>query len=91
MQPLTEKVSELFNRISSKNMKLFIFRTNIKTEQKANALIPLFKSYSSISNWSIDLEDRDKVLRVETVGSLEEHDVIKLVKERGFHCEALPD
>ncbi len=54
-------------------------------------MIPLFKRYSSISNWSIDLEDRDKVLRVETVGSLEEHDVINLVKERGFHCEALPD
>jgi len=72
-------------------MKLFIFRTNIETRKKMNSLKPLFRQYASIGRWSLDLEDRDKVLRIEARGNLQENEVIDLVEEQGFYCEALPD
>lgn len=72
-------------------MKLLIFKTNIETKKNVKAIQSLFKYQSSIVNWSIDLEDVDKVLKVNTIETLSENDVTNLVKVKGFYCEPLPD
>ena len=72
-------------------MKQLIFRTNIVTRQNVKAITSLFKHQSNIIKWSIDLEDIDKVLKVNTTESLNENDVKNLVNVKGFHCEPLPD
>ncbi len=72
-------------------MKILIFRTNIKTKKKVKAIKPLFNNHPSISNWSIDIEDIDNVLRIEAAENLNETDVISLTNTRSFHCEALKD
>lgn len=75
-----------------KNMKkVLIFRTNIETQKSVEAIQMLFNNQSSIINWSIDLEDIDKVLKVKITDTLNENDVKNLVKVKGFYCEALPD
>jgi len=75
-----------------KNMKkVLIFRTNIETKKSVEAIQMLFNNQSSIINWSIDLEDIDKVLKVKITDTLNENDVKNLVKVKGFYCEALPD
>lgn len=72
-------------------MKVLIFRTDIRTKKKVKSLKPLFNNHSTIANWYVDLEDKDKVLKIEAEGNLEENEVIDLVKERGFSCEVLND
>lgn len=72
-------------------MDLLIFKTNIKTKKKVKSLSAIFNSIPAISDWSIDLEDIDKVLRIESTGQLGEHEVIKRVNTCGFHCEILMD
>ncbi len=72
-------------------MNLLIFRTDIKTKKKVKALTPLFNNHPVITDWSIDLEDIDNVLRIEVQGDLNEKDIIHLVKTYGFYCEALAD
>lgn len=72
-------------------MKILIFRTDIKTKKKVKAVKPIFNNHSSISNWSIDIEDIDNVLRIEATENLDESDVINLTSTRGFYCEVLND
>lgn len=72
-------------------MKVFIFRTDIRTKRKVKSLKPLFNNHSTIANWYIDLEDKDKVLKIEALDNLQEREVIELVREQGFSCEVLND
>lgn len=70
-------------------MKLLIFRTDIETTKNIKTIKPLFNNHSSIIKWSVDIEDIDNVLRVEATESLNESDVIDLMKKQGFYCNAL--
>lgn len=72
-------------------MKWLIFKTDIKTKERATEVQFLFNSHPLISNWTIDMEDIDNVLRVEAKEDLCENDVIYLIRNYGFYCEALPD
>ncbi|MGB5819391.1 MAG: hypothetical protein WBG90_07880 [Saonia sp.] len=72
-------------------MKLLIFRTDIKTKKKVKTIKPLFNNLSTITDWSIDLEDIDNVLRIETAEDLNEREIIHLLSTYGFQCEALTD
>ena len=72
-------------------MNLLIFRTDIKTKKKVKALSRSLTDHPVITDWSIDLEDIDNVLRIEAQGDLNEKDIIHLVKTYGFYCEALTD
>ncbi|MBV7267969.1 hypothetical protein [Winogradskyella luteola] len=78
-----------FYKSQKNGFKIQIFKTNIKTKLELNSIKVLLNSNSSILNWSIDLEDIDKVLRVESQKNLSEKDVINLIKSGGFHCEEL--
>ncbi|PCJ89410.1 MAG: hypothetical protein COA57_02085 [Flavobacteriales bacterium] len=72
-------------------MNLLILKTDIKTKKGVKIIKPLFNNHPFITNWSIDIEDIDNVLRVETYNDLKETDLIYMLKNRGFYCETLPD
>lgn len=72
-------------------MKLFILKTNIKSQRQVNDLKPAFTRNHQIARWTIDLDDVDKVLKVETKEDCEEIEMINMVREQGIHCEELPD
>ncbi|MGP8217674.1 MAG: hypothetical protein ACLQQ4_19045 [Bacteroidia bacterium] len=67
-----------------------IFKTNVKGKRNANYLLGEMKTLFPGHKISIDLDDRDKVLRVETNrGRVKSEEVIKLLEQRNFHCEIL--
>lgn len=72
-------------------MNILIFRTDISTQKEVKRVKPLFNERSNISQWSIDLEDIDNVLRLEVSDDVKEEDIISLVETCGFLCEELPD
>lgn len=72
-------------------MDLLIFRTSIKTKKKVKIIKSFFNKHPSISGWSIDLEDIDNVLRIESSGQLAELEIIRQVNICGFQCELLKD
>lgn len=72
-------------------MDILIFRTDIKTPEKVDVVKPLFNNHPHIEHWSIDTDDIDNVLRIESNGSLYENDIINLIKTYGFYCEILPE
>lgn len=72
-------------------MKLYIFKTNIRNKKKIRFIQSLFKKHALIKKWSVDLEDVDKVMRVESNDELHENEIIRILKHHSFSCELLPD
>lgn len=71
-------------------MSVYVFKTDINSASLIESVKPLLNSYQYISDWSIDIEDIDNVLRVISVELLE-NEIIQIIKSKGFICEALPD
>lgn len=69
-------------------MEILVFKTNVSSRKKVSMVAPLLTSFPAIRKWSFDLQDRDKVLRVESAetdpGSVE-----LLLRSAGFHCREL--
>ncbi|MEO9483123.1 MAG: hypothetical protein ABJG47_06745 [Ekhidna sp.] len=72
-------------------MKLFILKTNIKSQLQVNKLKHEFDKYTHIARWTVDLDDIDRVLKVETKVDAEQSELINLVGKHGIYCEELPD
>ncbi len=53
-------------------------------------IAPLLTSFPTIRHWNFDLQDCDKVLRVEATG-LQPSSVERLLLAAGFDCEELGD
>ena len=68
--------------------EIFVFRTNIKNKKQALALKLLFKDREPVLAFNVDLNDHDKVLRVEASG-LKSQDIISEIEKLGFICEEL--
>jgi hypothetical protein len=65
-----------------------VFKTNVDRSELANQLISRLRVHFPFSRINFDLEDCDKILRIEA------HQVcidtiIDLLKTSGFECEAL--
>lgn len=72
-------------------MKLLIFKTNIVNESRIKKVNALLAYNPGLMNWSIDMEDRDKVLRVEAEDQVMESDVMEIVNSWGVECYAMED
>ena len=72
-------------------MKLFILKTDIQTEKQLAQLRPVFQQIDDITRWTIDMEDVDHVLKVETGVDSQEMEMIHLLRTKGINCEQLPD
>jgi tRNA G26 N,N-dimethylase Trm1 len=69
-------------------MDVLILKTNIRFKKEVKAVAPLLDGQDSISRWNIDLNDIDKVLRIEA-NDMELTEVVQLIQEAGFQCEEL--
>jgi hypothetical protein len=69
---------------------IHIFRTELSSQKGIDQLFSALDENPDISRWHLDLEDIDKVLKVETE-NLSEECIIALAREHSINCEALPD
>ncbi|MBI3004751.1 MAG: hypothetical protein HYY49_04975 [Ignavibacteriales bacterium] len=67
-----------------------VFRTNVADIAKTAEIIQKLLERYPRGRINFDLEDRDKILRVEAQ-TIDQNEVISLMNNHGFHCEALPD
>lgn len=69
-----------------------IFKTDIKHKNAGKQVLTAIKQQHPGVVATLDLEDRDKVLRVVGVWeSVPSQQIIELVKKQGFSCEILND
>lgn len=69
-------------------MEILVFKTNVSSKRKIDRLRPLLTSIPAIKQWNFDLEDCDKILRIETNG-LRPAYVESLLQTAGFNCREL--
>ena len=69
-----------------------VFKTNVTEHRDSRMLI--YEIHRNFINYkaNFDLEDCDRILRIQCVkGSIESSSVIDLLKDLGFSAEVLPD
>ena len=67
-----------------------VFKTDISSATLVDLIMPLFNAHPYITDWSVDFEDIDNVLRVVSNREIEE-EIIELAERKGFICYPLPD
>lgn len=67
---------------------IFVFKTNVSDSLAIKKFKSLFDKRLPNSNWNFDLEDCDKILRVESQVEIAEI-TINLLKTHGYFCEEL--
>jgi len=65
-----------------------VFKTNVLHRERAEQLASILRSQFAFSKISFDLEDCDKILRVESKQICVE-DVIEILSTHGLECEVL--
>lgn len=70
-------------------MKLLIYSTNINTPEKVQVVNEIFHMDNNIIDLSVDIEDIDNVLRIETTDKIDEVEVVSRVLKQGFNCVEL--
>lgn len=68
---------------------LGIFKTNISTNQDKNIVISAISDQIKVTACTIDLEDCDKVLRIDSPTPFTFQAIINVVTHLGFNCEIL--
>ncbi len=66
--------------------RVLVFKTDIENHEKVKLLKPVFDELHSVIEWSVDTQDVDKVLRIETKGSMTERKIIDLMSTIGVAC-----
>lgn len=68
-------------------MKVLKFKTNIQCANCLAKVTPKLNEQSDIQSWSVDLQDPERTLTVETE-NLNEEDIFKTVLKAGFIAKA---
>ncbi len=68
-----------------------VFVTNIEEPVLAARVVKLLLEYFPDHRINFDLNDCDKILRVEAVGAIKTDTVISVVRSAGFLCHLLED
>ena len=69
---------------------ILVFKTSLQTKRDCRRLAPLLNSRTDIEQWTVDLTDCDKVLRVVSAGTLATT-IETMVRAIGFDCCELAD
>ena len=67
---------------------IYIFRTSIKFKKQIIEITPKINAIKNIIKWNFDLEDCDKILRIEAK-NLDKKEIINILKTKNYHCEEL--
>lgn len=69
---------------------IYVFKTSINTKKAIKELTPKLEHFILNSTWSFDLQDQDKILRIDSQFEIRET-TIKLLQDNGYKCEELAD
>ena len=77
-------------RAPAKLATVLVFATSIATKQQARLVARHLSGVAGVAKWNFDLEDCDRILRIESA-TLEPECIIALLDSVGFECKELPD
>ncbi len=66
-------------------MDILIFTTNVQKPEDISRIKPILTTNAAIKDWSFDLEDCDRILRI-VANSISPRDIELLLQKAGFSC-----
>ncbi len=84
---LTKEQAENLSK-NNESAYILIFKTNIELKKDLAEIEICLAKLGTTINWHIDLEDADKVLRIESAANNAEQ-IIETITKSGFVCEEL--
>ena len=69
---------------------IYVFKTSVTTEKDIQTIQPNLNVLLPKAKWNFDLEDCDRILRIDSQIENSEA-IIKLLNNSGFKCEELTD
>ncbi|HYF32031.1 MAG TPA: hypothetical protein VD993_13000 [Chitinophagaceae bacterium] len=69
-------------------MDILVFKTNIRYKKQLPVITPHLHSIPGVQRWNIDMHDRDKILRIQSVG-VSPGTIEHAIRQAGYHCEEL--
>jgi hypothetical protein len=71
-------------------VEVLVFKTNLNSPADVNRVAVELKAAAHVLRWNVDLEDVDRVLRIET-SAPEPHEIVNVLAAAGYECEELQD
>lgn len=68
--------------------QIIILRSNVDTAADVTRLGLMMDRHTSINRWTVDLEDVDRVIRIEATG-ISPAEIIRLIRSLGYQCDEL--
>ncbi len=91
METLLDNKPEVRSSIKNKeSFYILVFKTNIRFKKDIKHINLFLNEHSQAFEWSVDIKDIDKVLRIKSVTSNPIH-FINLINRAGYYCEELAD
>ena len=69
-------------------MEILVFKTNIRNKKQLSVVMPHLQKIRGIHQWNVDMHDRDKVLRVQSI-DVAPHIIECTLRQAGYQCEEL--
>jgi hypothetical protein len=67
---------------------IYVFKTSVETKDQVETLKPQINQILSTEKWNFDLEDCDRILRIDSEENIVPK-TIHLLSIHKFHCEEL--
>ena len=67
---------------------IFVFKTSVKTKTQLRQLKPHIDKILPNAKWNFDLQDSDKILRIDSVENIVSI-ITDLLQMHGYRCEEL--
>ncbi|HMC86873.1 MAG TPA: hypothetical protein VKI61_15200 [Chitinophagaceae bacterium] len=71
-------------------MEILVFKTDLRNRKRVCSMAPHLEKMKGIIKWNVDLQDVDKVLRIESA-SISAGAIEKILQQNGYYCEELTD
>ncbi len=71
-------------------LQVVVLKTRIHSEEDVQQLAEVLENADNILKWTVDRQDSDKVLRVETFNTTT-NEIMDLLGNNQIFCEELPD
>ena len=69
-------------------MEVLVFKTNVRNKKHVTEVANRLAQFSDINRWNFDLQDKDKILRVEA-DDLSAKIIENTLQQAGYICEEL--
>ena len=69
-------------------MEILVFKTNIRNKKQLSVVMPHLEKIRGIHQWNVDMHDKDKVLRVQSI-DVAPHTIESTLRQAGYVCEEL--